>query len=404
MLAGVSGAIGRATNTDPVLWRVIFAVLSVFGGVGAIAYLLGWLLLPADGDTASPIEALVGRGRSGTSATLTVIGGVIVLLTAGSFLSDPFQPGLLGALLVAAAVLLVLRDQRHRSNITRTPPPGGFGPGMPPSPGPFAPHGPFAPPVPPATDPYTSSGFYPPPPPPPAGGAPPPPPVWIPPAPPGPPAPGAAGPHQHPRRAHRPRSRLGRLTLSVVLISIGLLAMAEMSGHELPTATYLAVALGVVGAGLVVGAWVGRGRGMIALGIGLVLLLGAAGTAEKFDDNLHGAGSISWAPQSISELGSSYRHNAGDAVLDLSDVDFRGQNRTIDAQIKFGDFEIILPADVDVTIDTNVGMGNVTLFGETIGGLRPSNRSIVDNGDDGPGGGSLTIRASVHMSNLEVHR
>src|SRR5439155_6027728 len=33
VLAGVCAAIARATNTDPVLWRVLFAVLTLAGGV-----------------------------------------------------------------------------------------------------------------------------------------------------------------------------------------------------------------------------------------------------------------------------------------------------------------------------------------------------------------------------------
>jgi phage shock protein PspC (stress-responsive transcriptional regulator) len=32
--AGVCAAVGRATNTDPILWRVLFAVLTLFGGSG----------------------------------------------------------------------------------------------------------------------------------------------------------------------------------------------------------------------------------------------------------------------------------------------------------------------------------------------------------------------------------
>src|SRR5215217_7817031 len=79
-LAGVSGALARATNTDPVLWRVLFVVLAFFGGFGVLAYLVLWLGTPAEGDTASPVEAVFGRGRSSTSATLTVIVGVITLL------------------------------------------------------------------------------------------------------------------------------------------------------------------------------------------------------------------------------------------------------------------------------------------------------------------------------------
>ena len=49
------------------LWRVLLAVLGFFGGVGMLVYLIGWLIIPGEGDTASPIESLLGRGRSGMS-------------------------------------------------------------------------------------------------------------------------------------------------------------------------------------------------------------------------------------------------------------------------------------------------------------------------------------------------
>ena len=36
------------------LWRVALPVLTVLGGFGIVIYLLGWLLIPAEGDTGSP--------------------------------------------------------------------------------------------------------------------------------------------------------------------------------------------------------------------------------------------------------------------------------------------------------------------------------------------------------------
>src|SRR5258705_1677582 len=122
LLSGVCGALARATNTDPILWRVVIAVLTIFGGFGVLLYLLGWLLLPADGDTASPVEALLGRGYSATSKALTIIAGVVALISVGAFVSEPFRPGIFGAILLGAAALLLLRDQRGRSRPAPPPP------------------------------------------------------------------------------------------------------------------------------------------------------------------------------------------------------------------------------------------------------------------------------------------
>src|SRR5437763_7303428 len=46
VLAGVCAAIGRATNTDPVLWRVLFALLTLARGVSIVVYLVRWPPIP----------------------------------------------------------------------------------------------------------------------------------------------------------------------------------------------------------------------------------------------------------------------------------------------------------------------------------------------------------------------
>jgi phage shock protein PspC (stress-responsive transcriptional regulator) len=112
----VCAAVGRATNTDPVLWRVLFAVLTLFGGVGLLAYLIGWLLIPADGDTASPIEAVLGRGRSRTSAPIAVIGAVAAILVFALVASEGLRPAVVGALVVLGAAILLSRGTLQRPN------------------------------------------------------------------------------------------------------------------------------------------------------------------------------------------------------------------------------------------------------------------------------------------------
>lgn len=118
MVAGVCAGIARVTNTEPFLWRVLFPALTLLGGVGLLAYLLGWLLIPNEDDEVSPLASLFGRGRSRTSpwlaAILTAIAAfaVVGLLTGG-----PGPNG--GALVVAAAaaaVVLTLADQSRRAD------------------------------------------------------------------------------------------------------------------------------------------------------------------------------------------------------------------------------------------------------------------------------------------------
>ena len=46
VIAGVCGGLGRYLEMDPVVIRVVWAVLVVVAGVGILAYLLAWLIVP----------------------------------------------------------------------------------------------------------------------------------------------------------------------------------------------------------------------------------------------------------------------------------------------------------------------------------------------------------------------
>ena len=112
-LAGVCAAIGRATNTDPVLWRVLLAVLGFFGGIGILVYVAAWLIIPNEGDTASPVESMLGRGRSSMSPVTVIVLGILVAASFGYIVTDAFRAVLLGAAILVAGALLLNRDGRN---------------------------------------------------------------------------------------------------------------------------------------------------------------------------------------------------------------------------------------------------------------------------------------------------
>ena len=94
-IAGVAGGLGRAFGVDPVLIRVGFVILALFGGSGMLLYVLGWLLLPADGDQVSAAEALLGRGRSSTPPALAV--GLAIVAAIIAWLDVLLGPAVLAA-------------------------------------------------------------------------------------------------------------------------------------------------------------------------------------------------------------------------------------------------------------------------------------------------------------------
>jgi phage shock protein PspC (stress-responsive transcriptional regulator) len=61
LLAGVCAGLADYLGIDATLIRVIFAVLTVFGGFGALAYVMAWVLMPEEGEPASIAEKIINK-------------------------------------------------------------------------------------------------------------------------------------------------------------------------------------------------------------------------------------------------------------------------------------------------------------------------------------------------------
>jgi phage shock protein PspC (stress-responsive transcriptional regulator) len=59
-IAGVSGGLGRYFDVDPVLFRVGFAVTALVSGVGLLAYLILWAIIPRDDQATAGVGPHVG--------------------------------------------------------------------------------------------------------------------------------------------------------------------------------------------------------------------------------------------------------------------------------------------------------------------------------------------------------
>ena len=83
VLAGVASAIAERTNTATSLVRLGFVIATLFGGLGILAYLAGWFVIPAEEATESPAEAwlsaLATPGRR--AGALLIAFGLLILLS-----------------------------------------------------------------------------------------------------------------------------------------------------------------------------------------------------------------------------------------------------------------------------------------------------------------------------------
>jgi hypothetical protein len=181
------------------------------------------------------------------------------------------------------------------------------------------------------------------------------------------------------------------------------MAMVDLAGARFPVSAYFAVPLAVVAVGLLIGAWYGRARALIALGAVLAVPLVVVGTVETWDLASVG-GNVTWQPASVDQLTDSYSLDVGNGVLDLSKLDFTGLNERVDARVDIGNLTVILPPTVDAEVQAQVDVGNANVFGKQWNGIGQSEQTILDVGSDGPGGGQIVITASVDVGDLEVRR
>ncbi|HZE37718.1 MAG TPA: PspC domain-containing protein [Stackebrandtia sp.] len=377
-IAGVCGAIGRATGTDPLLWQVVMAVLIVFAGAGLALYVAGWLLFPSEGDEASAIESVFTSRKSSMSVvtTLLMTVGAVALGCIAAIATDG-SPFLMFAGLIVAMVLLA----RRRAHT----PPAPAAPEPPPRPvsgyqAPFAPGGPFArgdatvdysAPLSPTRQLDAGS------PPPPAE---------------------PARPQPRPRN----RSALGVVVFSLIVIELSTAATIGMLGGAVSLGSALAVAVVLCGIGLLTGAWWGRARGLILLGGVLALALCAGtifavnGPAVPFSVDTTTVTDADAIPSRVSSIcGSSY--------VDLSGVSFPDDETSrISLNAWNADVTIKLPKDVDLAVDLEQQRSRVTLDSRGFGSSHVT--GTVSTGADGSGGGKLIVSGKVESGQLEVER
>lgn len=389
VVAGVAASVARALDIDPVIIRIAFVLLTLFGGSGIVLYLIGWALIPEWPEERSWVVRTL-EGRNGAVGVVALVIGAVILvpLLASTAWWGPWNDGpgfLLALALIAVGVVLLTRGDE------RAAPPAGPAPGAPPPTDPAGPDHPGADTAASArapTDPGATGAAWAPPSGPAAGGPPP--------GPPGAP-PGWSGPPPVPTPPQR-RSPVTPLTLSLLAVLLGgLIAVHALGWVELSAAGVIATLLVGTGLGLAVGALVGGGRGLIAVGVVLGALLVPAWAIDV--PVWSGAGERLHSPGTAAELDDEYRLGAGRMVVDLRDLDLDGATRRLDLGVTFGELELWLPDDVDVELTADAGMGEVDVLGRRDEGLRPDVATRLDRPDET---GTLIVDIDLGAGRVQV--
>lgn len=329
IIAGVGSGLADYWNISPFLTRLAFVLLTAVGGLGLLLYAAGWLLIPNDDGTESIAEEALRKARTGESHVGIILIGLAALI--GISTIGGVDGGLAWAVALGVVGYLLYRgdfgqgDDSERPAVARR-----------------------------SERAYRSSRSS----------------TAVvdhqefdgPPPPPGSPRP--SRPARPPREPRKPRERsiLGRLALASGLITVGVMALFDNAGAAIEFRHYVAALLVVVSAGLIIGAFAGRARWLIAVGL---LLLPAAAVSrwvpgDTWSGSVNSIDALRIDPTNVDQIEGFYEFGTGDVVFDLRDLG--GESFDLQVEMGAGDLRVLLPDNAgDANIRLTMGAGQITV-------------------------------------------
>ncbi|GAA1657409.1 hypothetical protein GCM10009744_58030 [Kribbella alba] len=396
MVAGVCGGIARALNIDPVLVRVVMAVL-VLSGPGLLFYAAAWMLMPDEGSDRSAAQSLLGdRVRPDHPWMWPIVIGICVFGAIAMMSSFNFGKLVPGPLVVLGLLWLFVFRRKGTNWTGRASRPQDT---------------PTAPAYPPASGPASSPAG---PPPPPAGPsssatqrpqdrtvepvrA-----VWTEDDPlglyvdePSGPAPSTTAPAAPPCKGYR------GVKPAIVLLTGIAIAIAAAAGA--PTTLMLAIGLATLGLGMLVGGFLGRTLGLLPLGILLALGVAASTLFPTIPRHFVDTTVVATPATQLTATSTPYTFDAGSVHLDLTKATFApGAKVVVDGGA--GDVIVTLPPNVDVTGIVSAELGDVAVLNQQKDGHNAS-VSLNDLGADGKAGpSSVVLDLKLKLGSIKVER
>ncbi len=231
-----------------------------------------------------------------------------------------------------------------------------------------------------------------------------------------PPAPPASKPPTAPKPPRPPRPRpepsiLGRLTFGLGAIALGAMGVIDTASTNVDFAFrhYVSAAMLITGVGLLVGAFWGRGRGLIALGVILTPLVFFSPIGDL--DIVGTVGERRLTADTVAEIPESIDMGIGSLRVDLSDVDFAGAEVSTTLDIGIGEMIVYVPDDVTVDVESELGIGELVVFGTRRNGVgldldrrNEGSNGFLDLNIDGGIGSIRVISRSGDRPDVEVPR
>lgn len=342
-VSGVSAAIGLRYGIDPILIRIAFVVATIYGSAGIPLYLLCWLVFPK------------ADGHGGSQPTPGPVAAVLVLLLIPSvYLVSP-KYGAAGLALGIGGFYLLHRSYHDRAavRLASAPPVGENAWAAAGAPGTWD------------SDPATQH------------------------------AESAEHSESGPSVATEPGPGQRHRWISYAAVGLAMIAAGAAVFHGAETTTVLAVALGVLGAGMVVASFAGGGRGLLGLAIPLAALALVA-NALPVGGTWPTSGHLVVHPDHPAAVLPRYELSKGNITLDLRSLRL-GDDQRVHSSVRVGEGSVLIhvPDDANLAASCSADQGSVRCGGEGL------DQRIEDSGKDG---GRITLDLDVRTGSVEVIR
>jgi phage shock protein PspC (stress-responsive transcriptional regulator)/predicted membrane protein len=356
VIAGVATGVADYFRLDPILVRIAFVAFAFLGGSGILLYLLGLFFVPLPNEESAAQRAFSDLSNWGKWAGVALIGIALLVLLDELVLFNFFGGEIVwGAVLIAAGVFLLTRYEKRGPDTSDSETSSGGQSAR----------------VETARTELTSTDLI---------------------------DTAQVEVVAKPKRMRAPI--LGLFTFGIALLALGFASVLDNAGWiEMSADRYPALLLTVIGGGLLMGAWWGRSRGLIVLGILLVPITIVGGFIDA--PLKGGVGERYWAPASIAATDSEYRLSLGQATLDLSDLELGTQTVEIEASVAVGQLVVIVPRRINLEIDGHVGAGQVSVPN----GFDEGTNAVVHVIDSSAtAAGTLVLNVEGGLGRVEVRR
>ena len=172
--------------------------------------------------------------------------------------------------------------------------------------------------------------------------------------------------------------RGGSIALGAVIAALGAIWLLEASDTvDLDTGVWVGIVLVGIGVGVIASPPGGARVLLIVIGLIVGLIGGAlAATNVEFSG---GIGDRNESPSSVDELDDPYELGIGRLELDLTELDL-DEDTTVRAQIGIGELVVIVPAARPVSVDAELGAGDIEVFDERDDGYDAEVQTDADRG------------------------